>query len=278
MTQETVQCISLKWTPSPFNELEWFIHGNEFKKSDLIKNDTLVIEFEFREFTTENRAIQLTKRLLTHYNAEWITFSEPAWTINLDLLRKSINKIPYLAWMTGIANPTIDIDYTTQPFNENNKFTRVRLTMTPDSIKKPDKIFLSHKGVDKPRIREYKAALEIVGFQTWLDEDAMVAGVELERELLKGFKDSCAAVFFITKNYEDKGFLSTEIDYAIQEKRQKGKSFSIITLALQDSCEEKVIIPDLLMQYIWKSPKSDLEGFCEIIKALPLKIQTINWK
>lgn len=278
MTQEKVQCISLVWTPSPFNKLEWFIYGNEFTKSDLIQNDTFIIEFKFSKFTTESRAIQSTKRILTHYNAEWVTFSESDWTINLDLLSKSITEIPYISWMTGIASPNIEVDYDAEPFNNNNKTTRVRLIMTPESIKKPEKIFLSHKGVDKPRVREYKTALEIVGFQTWLDDDAMAAGVVLERELSKGFEDSCAAVFFVTKNFQDKEYLSTEIDYAMREKRKKENNFSIITLLLQDSCEEKVIIPDLLKTYTWKSPKSDMEGFCEIIKALPLKIQTINWK
>jgi len=86
----------------------------------------------------------------------------------------------------------------------------------------PMKIFLSHKGADKPLIREFKKTLEILGFDPWLDEDAMSAGTELERALLKGFSDSCAAVFFVTPNYKDEDFLASEVDYAIQEKRKKG--------------------------------------------------------
>jgi hypothetical protein len=59
----------------------------------------------------------------------------------------------------------------------------------------PMKVFLSHKGVDKPKVREFKETLELLGFDPWLDEDAMHSGVELERAIAQGFKDSCAAVY-----------------------------------------------------------------------------------
>ena len=73
------------------------------------------------------------------------------------------------------------------------------------------RIFLSHKGADKPRVREYKKTLEALGFDPWLDEDAMTAGTNLERGLLEGFKTSCAAVFFITPNYVDENYLASEV-------------------------------------------------------------------
>ena len=91
----------------------------------------------------------------------------------------------------------------------------------------PGKIFLSHKGIDKPKVREFKQILEQLGFAPWLDEDAMTAGVELERELLNGFKESCAAVFFVTRAFEDGNYLATEVNYAIAEKRQKKEHFVI---------------------------------------------------
>ncbi len=84
------------------------------------------------------------------------------------------------------------------------------------------KIFLSHKGVDKPEVREYKVILEVLGFEPWLDEDDMPPGTKLGRGLLKGFQESCAAVFFITPNFTDEKFLATEIDYAIDEERNRG--------------------------------------------------------
>lgn len=59
------------------------------------------------------------------------------------------------------------------------------------------KIFLSHKSPDKALVRDFKTTLEVLGFDPWLDEDAMVAGAQLDRSILKGMQDSCGAVFFL---------------------------------------------------------------------------------
>lgn len=139
------------------------------------------------------------------------------------------------------------------------------------------KIFLSHKGADKPMVRLYKTTLETLGFEVWLDEDAMPAGTALHRGILQGFKESCAAIFFITPNYKDEGFLETEINYAITEKMQKGNNFSIITLVFEKDgkCGE---VPELLKTYVWKQPDNDLVALQEIIKALPLKLGRVNYR
>lgn len=141
----------------------------------------------------------------------------------------------------------------------------------------PMKIFLSHKGIDKPKIREYKDIFVSLGFDPWLDEDAMSAGVELERELLQGFKESCAAVFFITPDYLDEQYLATEVNYAIAEKRSKGNKFSLITLVMEKD-GKKGDVPKLLRPYVWKEPRSDLEALNEILKALPIKVGSVYWK
>jgi hypothetical protein len=50
----------------------------------------------------------------------------------------------------------------------------------------------------------------------------MAAGVELDRGILQGFNDSCAAVFFVTPRFKDENYLATEVNYAMIEKRKKG--------------------------------------------------------
>ena len=141
----------------------------------------------------------------------------------------------------------------------------------------PMRIFLSHKGADKPMVREFKRTLEELGFDPWLDEDAMAAGVELERAILQGFKDSCAAVFFVTPNFQDEKYLSTEVNYAIQEKRAKGERFSIVTIVFSEG-PQKGVVPDLLKQYVWKEPNGQVEALREIIRAIPIKVGPIQWK
>ncbi len=139
------------------------------------------------------------------------------------------------------------------------------------------KIFLSHKGADKEMIREYKSTLTQLGFDVWLDEDAMPAGTVLHKGILQGFKDSCAAVFFITPNYIDEGFLETEINYAITEKMSKKEKFSIIPLVFEKDGKTGQV-PDLLKQYVWKQPQNDMQAFQEIISALPIKLGTVSYK
>jgi len=116
--------------------------------------------------------------------------------------------------------------------------------------------------------------LKEVGYNPWLDEPAMTAGSNLERELLKGFQESCAAVFFITDDFKDEKYLAAEIDYAVMQKRQKEKKFSIITLRHSDAAP----VPDLLTPYIYKNINNDLEGFFEIVRALPIELGPVRWK
>lgn len=141
----------------------------------------------------------------------------------------------------------------------------------------PMKLFLSHKGADKSLIREFKKTLEELGFSPWLDEDAMSAGVELERGILKGFEESCAAIFFVTPSYKDENYLATEIDYAISQKRKKGEKFAIVTLVLTTD-GMKGEVPALLHRYVWKEPQNDLEAIREIVRAIPVKLGDAFWK
>ena len=139
------------------------------------------------------------------------------------------------------------------------------------------KLFLSHKSTDKTMVREYKRTLAEMGFDVWLDEDAMSAGTELHRGILQGFKDSCAAIFFITPDFIDEGFLQNEINQAMSEKISKKEPFSIITLVFTKD-GKKGQVPELLKNYVWKEPQNDLQAIQEILKALPIKLSPPNYK
>src|ERR1043165_3562528 len=135
------------------------------------------------------------------------------------------------------------------------------------------KIFLSHKSVDKPLVYRYYHALREAGFVPWLDESNMAAGANLDREILRGFEESCAAVFFITRNFKDEKYLATEVDYAVMQKRKKEKKFAIITLRYTNAAP----VPGLLTPYIYKDVSNDLEGFRELIRALPVELGSVRW-
>lgn len=136
------------------------------------------------------------------------------------------------------------------------------------------RIFLSHKSVDQGLVYRYHKALSRVGFSPWLDKEDMSAGSNLERSILKGFEESCAAVFFITKNFEDESFLATEVEYAVRQKRKKGSKFAIITLLFDPDKE----VPGLLQSYVWEHVEDDLEGLSEVVRSLPIELGPVRWK
>lgn len=136
------------------------------------------------------------------------------------------------------------------------------------------KIFLSHKTIDKPQVYRYYNALKEAGFSPWLDEPNMAAGGNLEREIFRGFEESCAAVFFITDNFKDEKYLATEVEYAVMQKRKKVKKFAIITLRYSNAAP----VPDLLTPYIYKEIDNDLQGYYELLRALPVELGPVRWK
>lgn len=139
------------------------------------------------------------------------------------------------------------------------------------------KIFLSHKSPDKALVRDFKSVLEVLGFDAWLDEDAMPAGAQLNRSILKGMQDSCAAIFFITPNFADEAYLASEINYAIGEYHNRPNKFSIITLVLEED-GKRPSVPGLLKPFVWKEPATQLQALKEVLRALPIMIGPPQWR
>lgn len=140
------------------------------------------------------------------------------------------------------------------------------------------RVFLSHKGIDKSLVNEFKLTLQALGYAPWIDEDAMPAGTALERGLLDGMKESCGVVFFITEAFKDEGYLATEVEYAIRQKREKGDRFAIIALQFVGETGAVGEIPELLKGYVWKKPRNHMEALREIVRALPVTATTIDWR
>lgn len=136
------------------------------------------------------------------------------------------------------------------------------------------RVFISHRGLDKVLAQRYHLVLQELGYDPWLDDPELFAGSNLERAIKQGFVDSCAAIFLITEHFADDNFLSTEIDYAIQEKRKKGNKFVIISLRYEGSSA----IPSLLETYTYKNIKNDLDGLYEVVRALPIELGPVRWR
>lgn len=234
--------------------------------------DGLNIDFIFEHGFPEKEYLNIISNYTDTYG--WFEYNRNLFFFNLDKLKQEFSDLfGDCTWMKGkiLLEPE---------FNRQKERVIVNFSATKEEIElnQPMKIFLSHKGADKALVREYHKLLLELGFEPWLDEDAMVAGTSLDRGILQGMKESCAVVFFITPNYVDDGYLETEIDYSIQEKYERKERFSIITLMLPDEEGKRGEIPGLLKRFVWKEPNNSLEAFKEILKALPIKLGNPMWK
>lgn len=132
------------------------------------------------------------------------------------------------------------------------------------------RIFLSYQGVNKEIVTEYKTTLETMGFEPWLDENDLYTGT-LSLNFVQGFKESCAAVFIISQDFNVNAAFKKEVEYAIIEKQQKNNMFSIITLIISEG-NKKCNVPLALKSYILKEINNNTESILEIIKAIPVQI------
>ena len=244
---------------------------------------------------SEREAKEWAVRLLKEDDFEWISpHSRGNWAIDIPRLRSYEGAGTFWEGLEWLTEPVaVEAKFVTEQhlyppsFYDGMQLTHSRLQSScylileiykDDYIlDKNSKIFLSHKGADKPLVKRYFDTLRLLGFDPWIDDDAMPAGTELHRGILQGFKDSCGAAFFLTPNFKDEAHLKNEINYAIQEKTTKGDRFAIVTLVF-DKKGHEIQVPDLLRPFVWKHPKSDLDGLNEIIRALPIQIGPVNWR
>ncbi len=253
--------------------LDGKLHWNLQRSLAMPEDDeAFLVEFPYYKDYTEDKAQKELAERLKNNGIQWLYRKKKRWFIDMPKLLFFIPNVTDFRWLQGVFEVVPHIIR-----REDRNGDIIKFVITEEYMREitPKRIFLSHNGADKNMIREYHQTLKILGFEPWLDEEAMVAGANLERALLEGMKNSCAAIFFLTQNYRDTAYLASEIDYAIAEKRRKGDRFSIITLVLGDRTIE---VPDLLKTYTWKTPKGELEAIREIIRALPLELPPPTWK
>jgi hypothetical protein len=145
------------------------------------------------------------------------------------------------------------------------------LTMTLERFSPVERrrVFLSHRSTDKATVRRFRSVLAAIGFEPWFDDDQMPAGTALDRAILDGMKESCAAVFFITSHFEDSRFISQEVDYAIMQYRERPRDFAIIPILFGESPD--AIVPDLLRRFVIKRVSNDMDALLCILRGLPIK-------
>lgn len=266
-------------------------------------DDGITISFPLPWQLSDREALNYLKIHLPEKEQRWLSFTPKKWTLNLSVFRdlfhdglvrliaeesehteeEGVIRLDYniptnlsLDLFNGLLDVKPEVSH-----RDLTKATRttINFIFTYDQLmdNQPKRIFLSHKSADKPMVRAYRDMLKTLGFEPWMDEDDLKAGDKLHRGIAQGFKDSCAAIFFITSNYKDEKYLATEVEYAITEHYNKGDGFRIISLVIADDIKP-VQIPGLLEPFVYKHPKTQFEGLTEIIKALPIKLETTIYK
>jgi hypothetical protein len=269
--------------------IDWRVHETSIDFGDAILGSIAI-----GNNLSNKEALKILQHRISHTKEEWIYFKKNGWFIDLDqvktsnaIRRRVIHQSLFpliegqpdrfldLNSLAGIIPIHLDVEIR----DKDNLWTDVTFTVTSKQIMeaKPKKIFLSHKGADKPVVKEYFHILKTLGFDPWLDQESMPAGTELHRGIQKGLKESCAAIFFITPNYQDERYLAKEVDYAIEEKLNKGEHFAIIALVMPGFDNESKI-PPLLSPYVYIKATSSLHALQEIIKALPIELGEPTFK
>ena len=134
------------------------------------------------------------------------------------------------------------------------------------------RIFLSHKGVNKPLIDRVDRALRILNLKTWFDQDDLVAGDPLVRGVDNAFVSCGAAVFFISGDYIDAGVIRKEVDRAIHETTTRAEAFRVIPLVLAQHGGTDERVPAPLQTLVWKTV-DDVDIVPTILRGLPAFMQ-----
>ena len=268
-------------SPQFDGRVTWTIYGeNPF---DTVEGFGIIVRTGHSARLTQRDALNFVRKILDRSESEegWLTFSRPNWFFDVARYREKLpgdlkGHIDDLEWLKGHVLVTPEVEYSTDRSGRRSATVHFRILKEEFLLDHTTKIFLSHKGADKPKVRRFSSVLKELGYNPWLDEDAMAAGAELHRDILQGFKDSCAAVFFITPNFRDEAYLRSEVNYAVQQKNDKAVRFAIITLVFDGATKEHV--PDLLRGYVWKEPHDDLAALTEILRALPITLGLPSWR
>jgi hypothetical protein len=134
------------------------------------------------------------------------------------------------------------------------------------------RIFLSHKGANKPLIDKVDQTLRLLGLRTWFDRDDLAAGDPLVRGVDNAFAECSAAVFFLSGQFVDAGVIKREIDRAIHEQAMRDGGFKIIPIVLAQHGGSDERVPAALNLLVWKTV-DDIDIVPTILKALPESVK-----
>jgi hypothetical protein len=244
-------------------------------------SDGFVLHFSLPGTLPMSRLHEAFRTVLDRAGISWIRPHRDVWEVDLDGARAEFDSTLKAEWIHGRVSIEPEVtNLASALIGGTQHETRVALRFDREEVvvNQRNRIFLSHKGANKPLVKRYYKVLKELGFEPWLDEEDIVAGHTLHRELLGGMKASCAAVFFITPEFRDEKYLAHEIDLAMNERTARSSQFRIITLSIADQDGARGTVPEQLKSLVFKEPAFELDALYEILRALPITVQQPIWR
>jgi hypothetical protein len=242
--------------------------------------DEFVVRFTLPGRNAPSRLHVVFGEILRRAGIDWIRPSRHLWEVDLDGARAAFEYFKS-GWIRGCVNIEPEItDRTHSGYGKSSEETIIVLRFIREVVQLSQevRIFLSHKGANKPLVSRFYDVLKELGFDPWLDREDIVAGDTVHRELLSGMKASCAAVLFITPEFRDEKYLAHEVNLAMNELTSRAGRFRIISLALEDDSGDRGNVPPILHTLAYKEPKSELEALRDILRALPIAVGKPTWR
>lgn len=107
----------------------------------------------------------------------------------------------------------------------------------------PEKLFLSHRSVNKQTVKDVSRELSRKGIDFWLDEEQLVPSDSLVEEISRGLAEMTKFVLFWSKNCVDAPWVHRELNAAISKLIENKIPIMIVRL---DKTDVPDIVRDLL--------------------------------
>ena len=90
------------------------------------------------------------------------------------------------------------------------------------------KVFISHSSEDEALAAKVVSSLERAGLDVWYDSREIIPGDNWADKIAQGLRESEAMVVLVTPNALESGSLRRDIDYALTQKRFKGRLVPVL--------------------------------------------------
>ena len=90
------------------------------------------------------------------------------------------------------------------------------------------KVFISHSSKDEALASKVVSYLEQAGLDVWYDEREIMPGDNWADKVAQGLRESEAMVVLLTPSAMESDFMRRDIDYALTQKRFKGRLVPVL--------------------------------------------------